>query len=207
MAPVKGSGAEQAIIEAALTAVRTRGAAGASARTIAQIGGFGQALIYYHFGSLKDLLIAALEWTSLQRLDRYREFAQSVGSLEELVATGRDLFREDVTGGHITVMSELVAACLTHPDLGPEVMRCLEPWIDLTQSLIDRFLRDSFLDGWVDSRDAAQALIAFYMGMEMLYHLDRDADRSDRLFEMFGRFVPLLSPMIAPVPPQGTSNA
>lgn len=207
MAAVKGSGAEQAIIDAAIEAVKTRGSAGASARTIAQIGGFGQALIYYHFGSLKGLLIAALELTSLQRLDRYREFAESVDSLEELVAVGQELFREDVAGGHITVLSELVAACLTHPDLGPEVMRCLEPWVDLTQKLIDRFLRGSFLEGWVDSRDAAQALIAFYMGMEMLYHLDRDAGRSDRLFQMFSRFVPLLSPMITPAPPEKSSDA
>jgi AcrR family transcriptional regulator len=201
MAAVKGSGAEQAIIDAALEAVKTRGAAGASARTIAQIGGFGQALIYYHFGSLNELLIAALEFTSLKRLDRYRNFAETVVSLEELVSVGRELFQEDVESGHITVLSELVAACLTHPDMGPEVMRCLTPWVDLSQNLIDRFLRGSSLEGFVDSRDAAQALIAFYMGMEMLYHLDQDADRSDRLFVMISRFVPLLSPMITPAAP------
>lgn len=197
MAAVKGSGAEQAIIDAALEAVKTRGVAGASARTIAQIGGFGQALIYYHFGSLNGLLIAALEFTSLKRLDRYREFAETVATLEEMVSTGRQLFKEDVASGHITVLSELVAACLTHPDMGPEVMRCLEPWVDLTQGLIDRFLVGSGLEGFIDSRDAAHALIAFYMGMEMLYHLDQDAGRSDRLFAMFSKFVPLLSPMIS----------
>jgi AcrR family transcriptional regulator len=204
MAAVKGSGAERAIIDAAIEAVRTRGAAGASARTIAQIGGFGQALIYYHFGSLNELLIASLEFTSLKRLDRYRKFAETVGSLEELVSTGRELFREDVASGHITVLSELVAACLTRPEMGPEVMRCLTPWIDLTQHLIDRFLKGSSLEGFVESRDAAQALMAFYMGMEMLYHLDQDAERSDRLFGMFSRFVPLLSPMIAPAESPGS---
>lgn len=201
-----GTETQGRIIEAALQAVKTRGSAGATARTIAQIGGFNQASIYYHFGSLKGLLLAALDQSSNARMERYVSALAAAETPEEVVAVGRHLFDEDVAQGHITILSELVAACMAHPDLGPEVVKRLEPWVDLTKALIDRFIKGSFLESYVDTRDAAQALIAFYMGMEMLYHLDHDADRAKRLFGMFSAFVPLISPMFEPASTQDTDS-
>src|ERR671919_781582 len=46
------------IVTAALQALRADGIAGISARAIARHGGFNQALIFYHFGSLEGLLVA-----------------------------------------------------------------------------------------------------------------------------------------------------
>src|SRR6266581_2280999 len=45
-------GTKRRILDAALEALRTEGFAGATSRAIARIGGFNQALIFYHFGSL-----------------------------------------------------------------------------------------------------------------------------------------------------------
>jgi AcrR family transcriptional regulator len=204
--PDTGIETQARIIEAALKAVKTRGSAGASARTIAQIGGFNQASIYYHFGSLKALLLAALDHSSNARMERYISALAAADTPEKVVEVGRHLFDEDVAQGHITVLSELVAACMAHPDLGPEVVRRLEPWVDLTQGLIDRFIKGSFLESYIDTRDAAQALIAFYMGIEMLYHLDHDAGRANRLFDMFSTFVPLVAPMLEPTSTQDTDS-
>ncbi|MGD0455999.1 MAG: TetR family transcriptional regulator, partial [Solirubrobacteraceae bacterium] len=49
------------IAEAALETLKQRGFAGASAREIAGVGGFNQALIFYHFGSVQKALLAALD--------------------------------------------------------------------------------------------------------------------------------------------------
>ena len=54
----------QTIIESALATLRDEGFAGATSRAIARRGAFNQALIFYHFGSLENLLVAALEQTS-----------------------------------------------------------------------------------------------------------------------------------------------
>lgn len=51
----------QRIIEAALTALRTKGFSRASARTIASLGGFNAALIFYYFDGVDDLLVNALD--------------------------------------------------------------------------------------------------------------------------------------------------
>lgn len=184
------------IVEAAIEAIKQRGSAGATARTIAEISGFNQALIYYHFGNLKGLLIEALDATSTLRLEIYREQVQGIQTLEDLARIGKALHRQDIDEGHMTVLSELVSACLTHPDLRPQIMSRLEPWVDLAEGIIDKLIGGSFLAGMLPSRDVAHALVAFYMGMEMLHHLDGDQDRAERLFQMFSTFVPVLSPLL-----------
>jgi AcrR family transcriptional regulator len=83
----------QAIVEAALEALRTEGFAGATSRAIARIGGFNQALIFYHHGSLEQLLLAALARTGEERLARYREALAPVTRLDEAAAARRPNLR------------------------------------------------------------------------------------------------------------------
>ena len=45
---------KQQIARAALEALRTEGFAGATSRAIGRIGGFNQALIFYHFGTPRE---------------------------------------------------------------------------------------------------------------------------------------------------------
>jgi AcrR family transcriptional regulator len=187
---------KERIIEAAFQAIRTRGGAGASARAIGEIGGFNQALIYYHFGSLKGLLIATLRATSTARLERYRRETETIANLIDLVTVGRELYAEDAEQGYLTVLSELVSACVTHPDLRPDVLAALQPWIELAQGLIERLLGSSPLAGMLPARELAQALVASYMGMEMLHHLDGEASRAERLFDTMAAFAPLLGPLL-----------
>jgi len=179
------------IINAAVEAIRAKGTEGATARAIASIGGFNQALIYYYFGSLNGLLVAALESTSDNRMARYLAELDRIGSLEDLGRVGAELFREDADAGTVTVISELVSSSLAHPEMRPEVMAQLEPWIALIERLITRLTRGSAVENVLPARDVAWALVALYMGMEQLYHLDGDESRALRLFEMFSRVAPL----------------
>lgn len=186
------------VVDAAIEAIRTKGADGATARAIAEIGGFNQALIYYYFGNLKDVLIAALEATSDRRLARYLPEIDRIGTLEELAEVGTELFEEDVKAGTITVISELVSACLPHPDLKPQVVKSMEPWVDLAERLIKRVVQGSVLENVLPTRDIAWALLALYMGIEQLYNLDGDASRAERLFGMFASIAPLADPLLNP---------
>jgi AcrR family transcriptional regulator len=54
----------QRIIDAAVETVRREGIVGTSARAIARTGGFNQALIFYHCGSVNDVLLAGLDCIS-----------------------------------------------------------------------------------------------------------------------------------------------
>src|ERR1700736_5345951 len=74
----------QALIDAAIETLKSRGFAGTSARAIGKQAGCNQALVFYHFGSVVELLLAALDEVSARRLDRYTAAAARINSLPEL---------------------------------------------------------------------------------------------------------------------------
>ena len=83
------------IIDAVLRTVRDEGLVGTSVRQIARTGGFNQALIFYHFGSVDELLLAALERANERRIACFRERLEAVRSLSDLVRVAGPL----VAGG------------------------------------------------------------------------------------------------------------
>src|SRR4029077_5727396 len=123
-----------------LETLKEDGFGGASARTIARRGGFNQALIFYHFGTVNDLLLAALDRTSEMRMAKYRDAVEGIETMDDAVRVATDLYREDLASGHITVLSEMMAASSDRPDLGPEIVARLEPWIALAEEAIQSVL-------------------------------------------------------------------
>jgi AcrR family transcriptional regulator len=170
------------IVEAAVATLRTAGFAGASARAIAAAGGFNQALIFYHFGSLDDLLLAALDATAAARLARYEAAVAKAGSLPELLKVAGRLYDEDLASGHITVVTELIGGSLTRPALRPEIRRRMQPWLDFTEAALGRTTGGGLLYRIVPGRDVAYGVIRLYLGLQMLTHLDGRPDRARALF-------------------------
>ncbi|MGZ6494128.1 MAG: TetR/AcrR family transcriptional regulator [Actinomycetota bacterium] len=202
--PDRETGAtRERIVTAAVETIKTHGLTGASARAIGKTGGFNQALIYYYFPNLTSLYLAALEHTSNARMNAYLARMTDIGSLDDLVRVGGELFDEDVGAGHITVLAELVASALAQPELGARITELMEPWVRLTQDTIDRFVRGTFLEPMIQTGAIAQALVAFYLGIEMLYHLDRDRSRTDALFAMLKALAPIAAPFLASSPRPG----
>jgi AcrR family transcriptional regulator len=179
------------IISAALATLTREGYSGTSVRAIARAGGFNSALIFYYFGSLNGLLLAALDHSSELRLTRYREAVADVRSLEELVDTAMTLYAEDLAAGHITVFSELVGASLSTPNLRPEIVARADPWLDFIESVLERFTVGTPAAGVVASRDLAYAILAFYLGANLLTHL-ADDDRIERLMGSAAALLPLV---------------
>ncbi|HEX2052458.1 MAG TPA: TetR/AcrR family transcriptional regulator [Actinomycetota bacterium] len=183
------------IIEAAFVTLKEEGFAGTSARAIARRGGFNQALIFYHFGTLNDLLLATLDKTSADRMSRYRDSMSRASTVDEKIQTATRLYREDLGSGHITVISEMVAGSLARPDLGPEVVARMEPWIAFTEGVISDLLAGSIFENAVNARTLAFAVVALYLGVDLLSHLDQDNSRAEALFQMAGAMGPFLAPI------------
>ncbi len=171
------------IVDAALATLKEEGFAGTSARSIARRGQFNQALIFYHFGTVNDLLLAALDRTSAQRMASYEASMRDIGSIDDAVRVGTELYREDLASGHITVLSELIAGSLDRPDLAPEIVKRMDPWIDLTEEAVTRVLGPMGLTAIVPSRTIAYAIVAMYLGIDLLSHLEQDDRRAEDLFE------------------------
>jgi AcrR family transcriptional regulator len=180
------------LVEATLEALRTKGFAGTSARTIAGLAGVNPGLIFYHYGTLDDLLLAAMQQSSEARLERYGAAAEQVSSLTELVALLRDIYREDVASGHVRVVSEMVAGSVSRPELADPVMAQMEPWVGLAERCVERALEGSPLLSVAPPRDLAMAAVTFYLGANLMSHLGRDSPAVEDLLAAGERAAPLL---------------
>lgn len=184
------------IVRAALETLKTEGYAGTSARDIARRGGFNQALIFYHFGSVHRLLLAALDHTSGQRMERYRSAVEEARGLEELLEVAAGIYREDLEAGHITVVSELMAGSMAHPELKAEVIARMDPWIDFAESAIRKVLRGSPFESLVPARQLAFGVVAFYCGINTLTNLSPDRPEVEELFRTVRSLGPLLAQLL-----------
>ncbi|HEV2811919.1 MAG TPA: TetR/AcrR family transcriptional regulator [Solirubrobacteraceae bacterium] len=179
----KGERTRQRIVEAAIETLRTRGFQGASSRAIAEVGGFNPALTFYHFGSVHELLLSALEDASRGRLERYAPEARAAGSAGELLQLMRRIYREDLESGFIRVASEMVAGSVAHPELGPRVVDLMQPWIDLAEESFARVTKDTPLEHLVDPAELASGAVMFYLGANLLTQLVPERANVDRLLE------------------------
>jgi len=180
---VEGSGdTRRALIEAAIETLKADGFAGSSARAIAKRAGCNQGLVFYHFGSVVNLLLAALDRVSAERLDHYGGSVGSVNSVGELIDVAAAIFEEDLDAGHVAVLVEMIAGASSTPGLGPEVARRIAPWTDFAEQAVAGSLRSSAFATLIPSGDIAFGIVALYIGLEMLSHLDGDRAPALALF-------------------------
>ncbi|HEV8420639.1 MAG TPA: TetR family transcriptional regulator [Actinomycetota bacterium] len=188
-------GTRARIVAAAIRTLKERGFAGTSARAIAHSGRFNQALIFYHFGTVNDLLLAALDETSAQRMRRYRGALEEIKTLPELLAQAAQIYREDLESGHIKVLAELIAGASSSPPLGPEIVARIEPWVALTEEALERVLAGSALESLVPTQDLAFTVVALYLGVELLAHLNGQLARAEQLIDSGSRLASLFAGM------------
>ena len=180
------------LVEAAVEVLKEEGFVGASARAIAERAGSNQGLIFYHFGSVTNLLLAALDAVSAERLLRYGEAVDEVGSVGGLVDVATGIFETDLDAGHITVLVEMIAGASSVPGLGAEVAARIHSWREFTRSAVEDALAGTPLGTVVPAGDIAYAVVALYLGLEMLSHLDGDRQPALRLFALAGQVAGLL---------------
>ncbi len=191
------AGTKERLVEAALATIKEEGYSGTTARAIAGRAGVNQALIYYYYGDIKNLLLAALDETSAKRMRSYEVLLENTETIEDLVQLAGDVYREDLAAGHVTVLSELIAGSLQHPELGPEVLKRLRPWIDFAEQSICKVTKDTVLEALVPARDVAVGIVAFYLGVDLLHQLDPAESPADKLFDHASRLAPALGMLMA----------
>ena len=172
-----------ALIAAAIDTLREAGFAGASARRIAKRADCNQALIFYHFGSVPDLLVAALEDISARRMAAYRGLLGHTGSAAELVDAAREIVLTDLDEGHVTVLVEMISGAHSVPGLGDRIAACLAPWREFAETAVRDVLATSPAASLVPAEQAGQAVVAGILGLELLTSLDGDRASALALFD------------------------
>jgi AcrR family transcriptional regulator len=189
------------LVDAAIETLKAEGFAGSSARAIAERAGLNQGLIFYHYGSVADLLLAALDAVSARRMEHYGAAIDRVGSPQQLVDVAMAIFREDLDAGYVAVLVEMIAGASSSPGLGPEVSARLEPWFTFAERAVATTVSGSPLHSVLPPGDVAYAIVALYLGLEMLTHLDGDRARALGLFAHARNLAGLLSALTPPPAP------
>ena len=200
------------IVQATLRTLKSEGIVGTSARAIAREGEFNQALIFYHFGSVDDLVVASVAEMGRRRMGNHRARLEKVTSFTEMIGVARDLHADDLAADNMTVLTQAFAGAVGNKEIGPKLYAELEPWSDLVAETIERVLVDVPAAAMVDRKQIAQAISALFLGVELLEDLDPSKAKADALFdtlEGLARLVelllqtPLLSSLSGGEPPAG----
>jgi AcrR family transcriptional regulator len=185
------TGTRARIAEAALETVKARGFAGARAREVARTGGFNQALVLYHFGSVHDVQLAALELVSNHRVRAYEPAFKNVRTVSAVARLVRDIYTEDLENGYVTMLGEMVSGGVSDPRLDLEVVARLKPWIGVVERKLRALLVGSLSESIVPRRnDLASAIIALYLAIDTLSHLDGDRTPAESLLDLGVRYAP-----------------
>jgi AcrR family transcriptional regulator len=182
-APSRPERTKAALIAGAIESLREVGYAGTSAREIARRAACNQALIFYHFGSVTDLLLAALDDVSARRLAAYSELLDSATTLTDLIDSAQQIFAADLAAGHLAVLAEMVAGARATEGLGPRVAARLVPWRDVAAKALRTALDRSPVAGLIAPDDLAHGVVAGFLGLELLADLDGSPDAALALFD------------------------
>ncbi|MGW6468157.1 TetR/AcrR family transcriptional regulator [Streptomyces rubiginosohelvolus] len=176
-----GADTRTKLMEGALRTLAEHGIAKTSARSVAASAGVNQALVFYHFGSVDELLAAACRYGAEQRVARHRDRLAGVTTLAELLRCGRELHEEERAGGHVAFLAQMLAGAQTQPRLAPATAAGLDLWTAEIEQVLVRILADSPLGEFTDPAGLARAVTGAFVGLEMYEGVDPEG--AERAFE------------------------
>ncbi|NEB06048.1 TetR/AcrR family transcriptional regulator [Streptomyces sp. SID13726] len=160
------------LLEGALRTLTDQGIAKVSARTVAAAAGVNQALVFYHFGSVDELLAATCRYGAEQSVARYRTRFDEVRSLSELLEVGREIHEQERGLGHVARLGQLLAGAQTRESLGAATAAGLELWIVEIEKVLRRVLAGTPFGEFTDPAGLARAVAASFVGIELYEGVD-----------------------------------
>jgi AcrR family transcriptional regulator len=172
------SDTKQRLLEGTLQTLRDKGIAGISARTIAAATGVNQGLIFYHFGSVDELIIEACRSSTAARMQPYRERFADATSLRELLSIGRELHEVEQAAGNVTVLAQVLAGAQQSKSFAEAGRDALQLWIAEIELVLNRLLRASPIESVVDKPGLARGVAAAFIGIELYDGVDPEGAAS-----------------------------
>jgi AcrR family transcriptional regulator len=100
---------KQRLVDGVLAVIRQQGITAVSARSVASAAGANQALVFYHFGSVEELVAQACVLATEARVSLYRERFATVTTVGELLELGREIRIAERAEGNLAVLAQTLA--------------------------------------------------------------------------------------------------
>ncbi|MCP3802459.1 TetR/AcrR family transcriptional regulator [Allokutzneria sp. A3M-2-11 16] len=155
------------LIDGVIGTIRAHGITAVSARTIAATAGVNQALVFYHFDSVDNLLAQACLVTTEERVARFRERFAEVDSFSGLLALGARLHEDEREAGNVTVLAQMLAGAQRDPKLAEATGAAVQLWITEIEHVLRRLLAGSPLEDLLDPTTLARTVAATFVGLEL----------------------------------------
>ncbi|MFB9930314.1 TetR/AcrR family transcriptional regulator [Amycolatopsis halotolerans] len=168
----------QRLIDGTIETIRTHGLGGTTARSIAATAGVNQALVFYHFGTVHDLLRAACLAATQARVAPFAERLGQVTDLRQLLALGRALHADERARGNVTVLAQMLAGAQADPELAEATATALQLWITPIEDALTRLLADSPVAEAIDTVGLARAMSAGFVGLELYEGVDPEGSQT-----------------------------
>jgi AcrR family transcriptional regulator len=125
-----------------------------------------QALVFYHFGTVSELLEAAVRRSVDLAVATYRDRLVDVSSVAELLSLGRELHRTERERGNVAQMAQVMAGAQRDEALARAGKYAMQQWSREVEAVLRRLLPGSPLDGLLDPRGLARAVTSGFIGLE-----------------------------------------
>lgn len=126
--------------------------------------GVNQALIFYHFGELGDLVAAAYRESVDEALERYREALASSHGLGEVLDAVKAELGTDRADGGAALMAQLLAAAGQDEALAKLARELLGEWRTVVGEALERAMVDSPVEGLVSPASVVEAALSGMLG-------------------------------------------
>lgn len=156
---------KQDLMAAAVRLTATAGARGLTARAIGAEAGVNQALIFYHFDSVENLLRLAYAGATEAMVRDYAEALGAAQTFADLYAVGERLGASSRADGSAALLTHVMAASHHDPQMAAALAASLGTWRDVVTDAVHRVVRHHGLDGVLDADGLAAALAAATIGM------------------------------------------
>jgi AcrR family transcriptional regulator len=160
------------LLAGAAESLREDGIAGISARAVANRAQVNQALVFYHFGTMAELVEAACNQAVDDSADYYRGQFAAITSLSELLALGRDLHQRERAAGNVAMMAQLMAGAQSDPTIARAASYAMARWNQEVETVLRRVLGDHPLADVIEPGGLARAVTAGFIGLELYDGVD-----------------------------------
>lgn len=155
------------LLAAAREVACAEGVAGASARKISGAAGVNQALVFYHFETVNELIAASSNFYVDEALDQYREALRQARTLTDLLEIADGVRSQEGQKGNAAFMAQILAAADQDSAIGGAARYALDSWTAQIADALERITAPTPVSGLVDARGLAPLLTAAFVGLEL----------------------------------------